>query len=89
MWNYLNLTRIYTKPKGQLPDYSELVILRGDNKTVEGFVNKIHRTLLAEFKHAVVWGSSVKERFFETLCMQVETVNTRILKIAFFQSELF
>jgi len=60
MWNYLSLTRIYTKPKGQLPDYSEPVILRGDNKTIEGFVNKIHRTLMQDFKHALVWGSSVK-----------------------------
>ena len=91
MWNYLNLTRIYTKPKGQLPDYSEPVILRGDNKTVEGFVNKIHRTLLAEFKHAVVWGSSVKERFLKIFTKEnkieffpVISVNTRLLKNALF-----
>ena len=96
MWNYLNLTRIYTKPKGQLPDYSEPVILRGDNKTVEGFVNKIHRTLLAEFKHAVVWGSSVKERFLKIFTFKnkidffpVISVNTRLLKNALFQFELF
>jgi len=60
MWDYLNLTRIYTKPKGQLPDYTEPVILRKEINTVEGFVNKIHRTLMESFKHALVWGSSVK-----------------------------
>lgn len=27
MWEYLNLLRIYTKPKGQLPDYSSPVVL--------------------------------------------------------------
>merc|ERR1711976_916471 len=60
LWEYLDFTRIYTKPKGQLPDYNEPVILRRDNRTVEGFVNKIHRTLMKDFKHALVWGSSVK-----------------------------
>ena len=60
LWEYLKFTRIYTKPKGQLPDYNEPVILRKDNRTIEGFVNKIHRTLLKDFKHALVWGSSVK-----------------------------
>ena len=27
MWEYLALVRIYTKPKGQLPDYSSPVVL--------------------------------------------------------------
>ena len=27
---------------------------------VEAFCNRIHRTLLGELKHALVWGSSVK-----------------------------
>merc|ERR1711935_776018 len=54
LWEYLNFTRIYTKPKGQLPDYNEPVILRRDNKTIEGFVNKIHRALMKDFKHALV-----------------------------------
>jgi ribosome-interacting GTPase 1 len=60
MWSYLNLVRIYTKPKGQLPDYAAPVILRYDRKTVEEFCNKLHRTLIKEFKYAVVWGTSVK-----------------------------
>lgn len=62
LWNYLNLVRIYTKPKGQLPDYSSPVVLKGDSTTVEDFCDKLHRSLMKEFKHAVVWGSSVKHQ---------------------------
>lgn len=49
----------YTKPKGQLPDYEAPVILKGV-RTVEAFCNRLHRTLLQDFKEALVWGSSVK-----------------------------
>jgi len=59
-WEYLKLVRIYTKPKGQLPDYEAPVILSSDHLTVEDFCNKVHRTLIKEFKCALVWGSSVK-----------------------------
>ncbi|GAM26168.1 hypothetical protein SAMD00019534_093430 [Acytostelium subglobosum LB1] len=61
IWEYLNLIRIYTKPKGQIPDYSSPVVIRGgDVSTVENFCNLIHRTILKQFKYAMVWGSSVK-----------------------------
>lgn len=60
MWEYLKLIRIYTKPKGQLPDYEQPVILQSSSVTVEDFVNRIHRTLMTDFKEAMVWGSSVK-----------------------------
>ncbi|CAG8638069.1 9534_t:CDS:10 [Paraglomus brasilianum] len=62
MWEYLNLTRIYTKPKGQLPDYSAPVILRQNNRSVEDFCNSIHKTIVKEFKYALVWGSSAKHQ---------------------------
>merc|ERR1712002_989409 len=45
-WEYLNLTRIYTKPKGQLPDYSSPVVLHSEHKSIEDFCNKIHKTIL-------------------------------------------
>jgi len=61
-WEYLNLTRIYTKPKGQLPDYSSPVVLHSEHKTIEDFCNKIHKTILKELKYALVWGSSVKHQ---------------------------
>ncbi|GIY85044.1 GTP-binding protein 128up [Caerostris darwini] len=59
-WEYLKLIRIYTKPKGQLPDYESPVILTHDKCTVEDFCNKLHRTIMKEFKYALVWGTSVK-----------------------------
>ncbi|XP_067120608.1 developmentally-regulated GTP-binding protein 1 isoform X2 [Centruroides vittatus] len=59
-WEYLKLIRIYTKPKGQLPDYEAPVILNQDKRTVEDFCNKLHRSIMKEFKYALVWGSSVK-----------------------------
>jgi uncharacterized protein len=38
MWERLNLRRVYTKPKGRLPDYSAPVVLRANACTVEDFV---------------------------------------------------
>lgn len=62
MWEYLRLVRIYTKPKGQLPDYNSPVVLKNTSTSVEDFGTKLHRTLMKEFKHALVWGSSVKHQ---------------------------
>lgn len=59
-WRYLDLTRIYTKPKGQLPDYTAPVVLRSVNRSVEAFCNAIHKGIMARFKCALVWGASVK-----------------------------
>jgi len=60
LWDYLKLTRIYTKPKGLVPDYTAPIVLCKESPTVEDFCNKIHKTLLQNFKHALVWGTSVK-----------------------------
>lgn len=60
MWKYMDLLRIYTKPKGQIPDYTSPVILPGKNNKIEDFCIRIHKTLLAQFKVAIVWGNSVK-----------------------------
>lgn len=38
-WEKLNLVRVYTKPKGRLPDYSAPVVLRSSRCTVEDFVS--------------------------------------------------
>jgi len=38
MWDKLNLVRVYTKPKGKLPDYTAPVVLRSTASTVEDFV---------------------------------------------------
>ncbi|CDJ37829.1 developmentally regulated GTP-binding protein 1, putative [Eimeria tenella] len=60
IWEYLSLIRVYTKPRGQIPDYSSPVVLSSSSSKVEDFCCRIHKSLLEEFKYAVVWGKSVK-----------------------------
>jgi len=60
MWTYLNMIRVYTKPRGQIPDYDAPVVLPRDRCTVEEFCVRIHKALKDNFKYAWVWGSSVK-----------------------------
>mmetsp|Transcript_8366 Transcript_8366/g.16666 ORF Transcript_8366/g.16666 Transcript_8366/m.16666 type:complete len:376 (+) Transcript_8366:92-1219(+) len=63
IWDRCNMMRIYTKPRGQIPDYDEPVILHSErNPTVEEFCNRIHRTLIDQFSHAWVWGKSAKHQ---------------------------
>lgn len=62
MWHKLNLVRVYTKPKGQLPDYEQPVVLRKDKSTVEDFCNMIHKSMVEQFKVAIVYGQSVKHQ---------------------------
>jgi ribosome-interacting GTPase 1 len=62
MWNYLDLVRIYTKPKGKLPDYTDPVVMSSKRCTVEDFCNKLHKTMAKQLKYALVWGSSAKHR---------------------------
>lgn len=40
-WEHLNLVRVYTKPKGKMPDYSAPVVLRSSRCTVEDFVSRL------------------------------------------------
>lgn len=40
----------YTKPKGQLPDYTSPVVLKYGHSSVEDFCNKLHRSIIKEFK---------------------------------------
>jgi small GTP-binding protein len=60
MWDYLHVVRVYTKPKGKSPDYNEPVVMKATNPTVEQFCLRLHKTLLNEFKYALVWGASAK-----------------------------
>lgn len=62
MWEKLELRRIYTKPKGKMPDYNEPVVLRKRACTVEDFCQAIHKDLKDLFKHAIVYGKSVKHQ---------------------------
>jgi len=49
-WSYLDLLRIYTKPKGQLPDYTAPVVLKRAKSTIEDFCNSIHKGIMSNFK---------------------------------------
>lgn len=60
IWDYLDLIRVYTKPKGQIPDYEAPVIIPRCKSTVLDFCNRIHKTLAKELGFAQVWGTSVK-----------------------------
>lgn len=60
VWEYLNMIRIYTKPKGQIPDYSDPVIMPAHLNSIENFCMRIHKHLLQNFKCALVWGTSAK-----------------------------
>jgi developmentally-regulated GTP-binding protein 1 len=41
MWEYLDLVRVYTKPRGLQPDFNDPVVLRRSRCTVEDFCNTI------------------------------------------------
>ncbi|KAF1981041.1 GTP-binding protein [Aulographum hederae CBS 113979] len=58
-WEELRLIRVYTKRKGDAPDFSEALIVRS-NATIEDVCDQIHRTLKDTFKHALVWGASAR-----------------------------
>merc|ERR1712032_2079 len=62
IWDYLEFTRVYTKPRGVMPDFTEPVVLQKGKATVEHFCNRIHKTLINNFRHAVVWGTSAKHK---------------------------
>lgn len=40
----------YTKPKGQLPDYSAPIVLNAEKNTVDDLCLKIHKSLQKDFK---------------------------------------
>eukprot|EP00891_Asterochloris_glomerata_P000250 jgi/Astpho2/250/Aster-02146 len=61
-WEYLDLVRVYTKPKGKLPDYNDPVVLPKSHTTVEDFCNRLHKGIIKQFKYALVWGTSTKHR---------------------------
>ena len=48
--------------QGKLPDYNDPVVLSMDRATMEDFCNRIHKTFIKQFKHALVWGTSTKHR---------------------------
>ncbi|MCJ1456611.1 Ribosome-interacting GTPase 2 [Mycoblastus sanguinarius] len=58
-WQELQLMRIYTKRKGEEPDFSEALIVR-NRSSIEEVCDQVHRTLKETFKYAMVWGASAR-----------------------------
>jgi uncharacterized protein len=50
MWSSLDLVRVYTKPRGQAPDYSAPVVLKRGKNTIEDFCNAIHNEIAKQLK---------------------------------------
>lgn len=59
IWKSLELVRIYTKKKGEDPDFEKPIVLRLP-ATVSDLCAKIHKDFELNFKHAFVWGRSAK-----------------------------
>jgi uncharacterized protein len=55
----LNLIRLYLKPQGRKADLEEPMIIR-KGSTVGDVAAKLHRDFVKNFRHANVWGTSVK-----------------------------
>ena len=59
IFDHLKLIRIYLKPQGKKADLEDPLIVR-KGSTVEDVAGKLHREFLKNFRHAKVWGNSVK-----------------------------
>jgi small GTP-binding protein len=62
MWTSIGPCRVYTKKKGNFPDFTDPIILTSQRGpvTVEQAACRLHRSIMAEFSRAIVWGRSVK-----------------------------
>lgn len=61
VWEELGLLRVYTKKRGEYPDFDDGVIIRAGS-SVEHLCHRIHRSLPSIFKYALVWGTSTKHQ---------------------------
>ncbi|KAI7864571.1 developmentally-regulated GTP-binding protein 2 [Spinellus fusiger] len=59
IWKKLNLMRVYTKKRGDYPDFEDGLIVRG-GATIEHVCHAVHRSLAESFRYALVWGTSTK-----------------------------
>lgn len=62
IWSYLDMIRVYTKPRGQQVDFDDPMVLPRNRRSVEEFCRRIHKSIMGSFKHALVWGQSVKHQ---------------------------
>jgi len=55
----LNLIRIYLKPQGKKADMEEPLVLKKESTVIDA-CGKLHREFVKNFRHAKIWGTSVK-----------------------------
>lgn len=62
IWEYLGLTRVYTKRKGSPPDLDDPVILSEIRRgtTVKSLCANISSEMLRDYHYSLVWGHSAK-----------------------------
>ena len=61
LWARLGLKRIYTKRRSLYPDFNDAIIMKqNEGFTVRDICKKIHKSLVDDFKFALVWGKSAK-----------------------------
>lgn len=61
IWEQLGMVRIYTKKRGQPPDFTEPITLRRGS-TIAHVCHRIHRDMINKFNYALVWGRSAKHQ---------------------------
>lgn len=76
IWKKLNLMRVYTKRRGELPDFDDGLIVR-NGATIEHVCHAIHRSLAQSFRYALVWVRNV----FPFLIRESSPVTGPILKM--------
>jgi ribosome-interacting GTPase 1 len=59
IWKKLDLMRVYTKKRGEAPDFDDGLIVRS-GASVETVCHAIHRSLAQTFRYALVWVSEQK-----------------------------
>lgn len=59
IYRNLSLVRVYTKKRGEYPDFDGGLILR-KGATIQNVCDLIHKSIKDDFKYALVWGKSAK-----------------------------
>ena len=59
LFGELDLIKLYMKPRGEMPDFEEPLVIR-NGSTIEDVTNKLHRKLKDELRYTRIWGKSVK-----------------------------
>ena len=59
IYNKLDFIRIYMREKGKDTDYKEPMIMQ-NGASVEDVCNRIHRSVVRNFRYAQIWGRSAK-----------------------------